>query len=120
LTAREGGIKCLKKVKKKTKKMFFFVLSKYESVTHVSTCIFKGHIKNIVFRPVASVTILDSFFHRPDFFQPCTFFNKNSFKLLFIKSNKISQYQRGRAPPNAPPSLFRVKGKRQRVAKIIM
>ena len=50
LGAREGWKKCLKKGKKLRKK---FVLNKSQSVTHVSTCIFKGLFKNIVFRPVA-------------------------------------------------------------------
>jgi len=41
--------------------------------TYVSTCIFQGLFKNIVFRSVALVTeklwaILDFFFHRPDFY----------------------------------------------------
>ena len=35
---------------------YFFVLNKYESVTHVSTLIFQGLFKDIVFRSVALVT----------------------------------------------------------------
>ena len=55
-----------KKMSKKWKKIFFFVLYKYQSVTHVSTCIFQGLFKNIAFRSVALVTkklwaILDFF-----------------------------------------------------------
>ena len=45
--------KCLKRVKK-WKKIFFFVSNKYQSVTHVSLCIFQGLFKNIVFRWVCS------------------------------------------------------------------
>jgi len=56
LGAREGGKKCLKKVKKIKKKKTIFVLNKYQTVTHVSTCIFQGLFKNIVFRSVALVT----------------------------------------------------------------
>ena len=45
-------------------KIFFFIQNKFHSVTHVSTLIFQGIFKNIVFRSVASVkrkvwTILD-------------------------------------------------------------
>ena len=55
--------------------MFFFVLNKYQSVTHVSTCIFQGLFKNIVLRSVALVTkklwaILDFFFTDRTFFRP--------------------------------------------------
>ena len=42
-----------KKVKKCLK--FFFVLNKYQSVTHVFTPIFQGLFKTIVFRSVALV-----------------------------------------------------------------
>ena len=68
----EGLKKCLKKGQK-IEKNIFFVLIKYHSLTHVSTCIFQGLFKNIVFRSVALVTkklwaILDLLFHRPDFF----------------------------------------------------
>jgi len=38
------------------KKNNFFVLNIYQSVTHVSTCIFQEIFKNIVFRSVALVT----------------------------------------------------------------
>ena len=60
------------KMGKNMLKMFFFVLNKYRSVTHVSTLIFQGLLKNIVFRFVALVlknlcAILDFFLHRPDF-----------------------------------------------------
>ena len=52
-----------------------------QSVTHVSTCIFQGRFKNIVFRSAALVTkkllaILD-FFHRPDFFSALLNLKKN-------------------------------------------
>jgi len=40
---------------KKTKEIFFLDLNKYQSVTHVSTCIFQGLFKNIIFRSVALV-----------------------------------------------------------------
>jgi len=42
-----------KKVKKMKKKIFFFEINKYQSVTHVSTCIFQRLFKNIVFKTVA-------------------------------------------------------------------
>ena len=35
---------------------FCFVLNNYQSVTHVSICIYQGFFKNIVFRSVALVT----------------------------------------------------------------
>jgi len=38
------------------KKIFDFVLNKYQSMTHVSTCIFKGLFKNIDFRSLVLVT----------------------------------------------------------------
>ena len=57
-------------------------------MTHVSTSIFQGLFKNIVFRSVALVlkklwAILDFFLHTPDFLLPMYF------KLLFIKSKKF-------------------------------
>ena len=60
-----------KKGKKMKKKIY--VLKKYQRLTHVSTCIFQGLFKNMVFSSVALVTkklwtILDILFHRPDFF----------------------------------------------------
>ena len=60
-----------KKGKKMKKKIY--VLKKYQRLTHVSTCIFQGLFKNMVFSSVALVTkklwtILDFLFHRPDFF----------------------------------------------------
>ena len=84
--AREGGKKCLKKDKKDEKKIFFFVVNKYQSMTHVYKYIFQGLFKNIVFRSVALVTknvwaILDIFFTDLTFFPP--------YKLLFLKSHKI-------------------------------
>ena len=44
-----------KKWSKKLKK-YFFVLKKYQSMTNVSTCIFQGLFKNVVFRSEALVT----------------------------------------------------------------
>ena len=69
-----------KKGSTKWKKNIFFVLNKYQSVTHVSTCIFQGLFKNIVFRSVALVikklwAILDFFFYTlrsPDLLPPYT------------------------------------------------
>ena len=52
--ARQGEKMCEKG--KKRKKKLFFVLNKYQSVTHVFTCIIQGLFKNIVFRSVALVT----------------------------------------------------------------
>ena len=62
-----GRVKRWLKIRKKN---IFFVLNKYQNVTHVSTCIFQ-----VVFRSVALVTkklwaILDLFFHKPDIFFP--------------------------------------------------
>ena len=53
LGAREGGKKSQKKGQKNE---IFFVLNKYESVTHVPISIFQGLFRNIVFRCIASVT----------------------------------------------------------------
>ena len=55
--------------------LFIFDLNKYQSVTHVSTCMFKGLFKNIVFR---SVTFM-SYFR----FINKKKINKKSFKLVF-------------------------------------
>ena len=67
---------------------------------HVHSPIFQGQLffKKKVFRSEALVTkklraILD-FFHRPNFFStlcPIQKINKKFFKLLFIKSHKISR-----------------------------
>ena len=51
LGAREGRKKCQKKRKEKCKHIFF-VLNRYQSVTHDSTSIFQGLFKNIIFRSV--------------------------------------------------------------------
>jgi len=59
------------------------------SVTHISTCIFQGFLRNLVFRSVAFVTkqlwdILDVFFSLTRlYFCPI--------KILLIISHKISQ-----------------------------
>ena len=68
-------------------------------MTHVSTCIFHGLFKNIVFRSVVLVikklcAILD-FFYTHSFYRPVPYpMNKKklqkSFKILFIESKKIS------------------------------
>ncbi len=83
------------------KKIFIFVLNKYQSVTHVSTCIFQGLFKNIVFRSVALVTknlwAILVFFTQTGLFTalyPAVCIKKilqRIFKLLFIKSHKISR-----------------------------
>ena len=67
---------CFINIKFQNVKNNFFVLNKYQNVTHVSTCIFRGLFKNIVFRSVALVTkklwaILDFFFTDRTFFPPC-------------------------------------------------
>ena len=51
--AREG--EKMPKKGQKNEKNIFFVLNKYQSVTHVSTCIFQGFFKNIVFRSAAGL-----------------------------------------------------------------
>ena len=57
------------------------------------------------------------FLHTPDFLPPCTlpYAWKKSFKLLFLKSQKISRWVSkmrvlapNAPPPDAPSSLFRV------------
>ena len=75
-------------------KKYFFVLNKYHSVTHVSTWIFQGLFKYIVFGPVALVTkklwALRFFFYRSDFFSglyPTPLIKKN---ILLIK-NPLTQ-----------------------------
>ena len=80
-----------KKKVKKMKKIFFFVLNKYQSVTHVSTCIFQGLLKKIVFRSVALVTkklwtILDFFFTDRTFFPPCTLPYKIKINIFLTKN----------------------------------
>ena len=95
--------KYLKKVKKMLK-IFFFVFNKYQSVTHVSTPIFQGLFKNIVFRSVAVVikksqAILDFFLHTPDFLPPCTLpyakkktkINKKILQITIYEKSKISR-----------------------------
>ena len=84
-------------------KIFFFVKNKYQSVTHVSTPIFQGLFKNIVFRSVALVikklwAILDFFYKLLPFYHPVPCptckekkITKESFKLLVMKSQKISR-----------------------------
>ena len=101
--AREDGKNALKKAQKKEKNIFL-VLNKYQSVTHVSTFIFKGLFKDIVFISVALVTkklwaILDFIIDRI-FFPPCT--------AIVSKMRVLGQKNyRGRQTP--PPILFRVK-----------
>jgi len=82
-----------KKIPKKSQKLkkYFFVLNKFQSVTHVSTCNFQGLFKNIVFRSVALVTKkfwanFRFFFHRPNFFPPSTLPYKLK-KIFFIKKS---------------------------------
>jgi len=106
LGARGGGWKETTKKGSKNEKKIFFDLNKYQSVKHVSTCIFQGLFKNIVFRSIALVTkklwaILD-FFSKTGLFSALYlinlikyFFNKKSFKLFRIN--------------RPPPRLFRVK-----------
>ena len=87
-------------------KIIFFVENKYQSVTHVSTSIFQGLFKNIVFRSVALVikklwAILDFFFTNSRLFSAlyptlCVKnykqkITKKSFKLHFMKSQKLSR-----------------------------
>ena len=72
------------------------VLNRYESLTHVSISIFQGLFRNIVFRYVALVTILNSFYQRPEF-PRCTqpnnalknFFTKNPLNYFSLKVTKF-------------------------------
>ena len=72
ITLRVWALGIEKNCLKKGKKKYFFSFKKSQSVTHVSTCIFQGLFKNIVFRSVSVVTkkVMGyfRFFHRPDFF----------------------------------------------------
>jgi len=57
---------------------------------------FQGLFKNIVFRYIALVTkklwaILEFFFHRPDFFPPCTLPYKLK-KNIFLTKNPLNYY----------------------------
>ena len=76
--------------KKGSKNFLFFVLNKYQSVTHVSRCIFQGLFKNIVFRSVAFVTkklwaILDVFLTQTLFYFLLVYpMHIKNFKLLFL------------------------------------
>ena len=99
----------------------FFVLNKYQSVTHVSTCIFQELFKNIVFISVALDTkmlwaTLD-LFSQTRLFSPCT--QPYRFKKMFTKILEITitwnynesartKKTRGGAK-RPPPNLFRVK-----------
>ena len=61
----EGGLKKMSKKGQKNETKIFFVLAKYQSMTHVSTSIFEGLFKNNVFRSVVTKkiwAILDFFF----------------------------------------------------------
>ena len=89
--------------------------NKYQSVTHVSTLIFQGLFKNIVFRSVDSVTksyeLFKIFLHTPVFYRPASYlmhkkkFTKKSFTFLFMKSHRISQKTRGGAKRPPPACL---------------
>ena len=92
--AREGGKKCLKKGQRNEKK-YFFVINKYQSVTHVSTWIFQGLYINIVFRSIALVTkkVMGCnifFFTDRTFFALYykNFFTKNPLNYYLIKVTK--------------------------------
>ena len=93
-------------------------------MTHVSTAIFQGLFKNIVFRSVAFVikklwAILDFFCTLQTFYRPVPNLTKKFFKLLFMKRQKnftvivsqmrvLGQKTTGGAPNAPPPSLYRV------------
>ena len=98
-------------------KTYFFCfkqISKCACVTHVSTCIFQGLYKNIVFRSVAIVTkklcaILE-FFSQTQLFSALYPIKKNYYLLIVskfhdesVKNKMLGQKTTG------PPSLFRVK-----------
>jgi len=107
---------------KKRKIYFCFVLNKYQSVTHVSTCISVALVTNKL------CAILDFFFTYWTFFPPCTLHYKS--KKYFLTKNPLNYYslkvtkfhgdsvknksartkklQEGGAE-RPPPSLFRVK-----------
>ena len=80
--------------------IFFF--NKYQSVTHVSTPIFQGLFKNIVFKSEALVIkkvmgYFRFFSQNGLFFRPVPYpmyekkkLTKKYFKLLFLKSQKTS------------------------------
>ena len=95
------------------KKKIFFVLNKYQSVTHVSTLIFQGLSKNMVFRSAALVIKKDMvyfrIFQRPDFFRPvpnpiCIKKSLQNFKMIV---SKILQGGAKRPPPSAYLQLMK-------------
>ena len=73
---------------KKCKKYYFFVLNKYQSLTHVSTSIYS-------FRNITFLGYFRFFLHRPDFLMPCTTlvikknFTKNPFNFFSLKVTKF-------------------------------
>ena len=76
-----------------------FVLNKFQRVTHVSTCIYQGLFKNIVFRSVALVT------KKLGAILKVTKFHVDSVKNESARTKKLQGGGR-QTPP--PPSLFRV------------
>ena len=91
------------------------------NLKQVSTFIFQGLFKDIVFRSVALVMGYFWFFHRPDFFSAPTVPYKSKKNPLNYFSLKVTKFHgdsfknesgqkttRGRQPP-PPSSLFRVK-----------
>jgi len=94
----QGQLKENNDVEKRVKKWkeYFFVLNKYQSMTDVSTCIFQGFFKDIVFRSVALVTnklwaVLDFFFTGQTFsaLYPSLKMKK---KLFFSQKNLLNYY----------------------------
>ena len=81
------------KMKKKIKKHLLICFNKYQSLTHVYTCISQGLFTNIVFRSVALVinklwAILDFFTDRT-LFRP-VLYNKNSLNYYSFKFHGVS------------------------------
>ena len=97
-----------KKVQK-NKKNIFFVLNKYQSVTHVSTSIFQGLFRKIFSRSVALVTnklwaIID-FFSKTGLFAPCT----QPYALKKTNFSKKDKKKLQEGPQTPPPRLFMAK-----------
>ena len=71
--------------------------NKYQSVTHVSTLIFQGLFKNIVFRSVDSVTksygLFKIFLHTPVFYRPASYLMH---KKIYKKILYISIYEKSK------------------------
>ena len=126
-----------KKSQKNVKNIFYFLKNKYQSVTHVSTPIFQGLFKNIVFRSVALVikklwAILDFFFTNfrlftalyptlcekkkiyKKIFQITIYEKSKNFTVIVSQMRVLGQKKlQGGGRQTPLPSLYRVKKRRE-------